>query len=74
MTLRAPVNTLSAKVGPPALKESAALKSAAKHHRFKAPAADGPAHEQGWKADHVEAATEERLGELAPGENLRRER
>ena len=35
VTLRAPVNTLSAKVGPPALKESAALKSAAKHHRLK---------------------------------------
>jgi hypothetical protein len=35
VTLRAPVNTLSAKVGPRALKESAALKSAAKHHRLK---------------------------------------
>ena len=35
VTLRAPVNTLSAKIGSRALKESAALKSAAKHHRLK---------------------------------------
>jgi len=35
VTLRAPVNTLSAKIGPRALKESAALRSAAKHHRLK---------------------------------------
>jgi hypothetical protein len=35
VTLRAPVNTLSAKIGSPALKESAALRSAAKHHRLK---------------------------------------
>ena len=35
VTLRAPVNTLSAKIGSRALKESAALRSAAKHHRLK---------------------------------------
>jgi hypothetical protein len=35
VTLRAPVNTLSANIGSRALKESAALKSAAKHHRLK---------------------------------------
>jgi hypothetical protein len=35
VTLRSPVNTLSAKIGSRALKESAALKSAAKHHRLK---------------------------------------
>ena len=35
VTLRAPVNTLSAKIGSRGLKESAALKSAAKHHRLK---------------------------------------
>jgi hypothetical protein len=35
VTLRAPVNTLSAKIGSRALKESSALKSAAKHHRLK---------------------------------------
>ncbi|MGZ4215683.1 MAG: hypothetical protein ACXVHB_22845 [Solirubrobacteraceae bacterium] len=35
VTLRAPVNTLSAKVGSRALKESSALKSAAKHHKLK---------------------------------------
>jgi hypothetical protein len=35
VTLRAPVKTLSAKIGPRALKESKALKSAAKHHRLK---------------------------------------
>lgn len=35
VTLRAPVNTLSAKIGSRALKESSALKSAAKHHKRK---------------------------------------
>jgi hypothetical protein len=35
VTLRAPVNTLSAKIGSRGLKESAALKSAARHHRLK---------------------------------------
>jgi hypothetical protein len=35
VTLRAPVNTLSAKIGPRALKESAALRSAARHHKLK---------------------------------------
>jgi hypothetical protein len=35
VTLRAPVNTLAAKIGSRALKESKALKSAAKHHRLK---------------------------------------
>lgn len=35
MTLRTPVNTLSAKIGPRALKESSALKSAARHHKLK---------------------------------------
>ncbi|HET7048667.1 MAG TPA: hypothetical protein VFI54_10410 [Solirubrobacteraceae bacterium] len=35
VTLRAPVNTLSAKIRSRALKESKALKSAAKHHRLK---------------------------------------
>jgi hypothetical protein len=35
VTLRAPVNTLSAKIGSRALNESAALRSAAKHHRLK---------------------------------------
>jgi hypothetical protein len=35
VTLRAPVNTLSAKIGSRALRESAALRSAAKHHRLK---------------------------------------
>ena len=35
VTLRAPVNTLSAKIGPRALKESPALRSAARHHQLK---------------------------------------
>ena len=35
VTLRAPVNTLSAKIGSRALKESAALKRAAKRHKLK---------------------------------------
>jgi hypothetical protein len=35
VTLRAPVNTLSAKIGSRALKESSALKSAARHHKLK---------------------------------------
>ena len=35
MTLRAPVNTLSVKIGSRALKESSALRSAAKHHKLK---------------------------------------
>jgi hypothetical protein len=35
ITLRKPVNTVSVKVGPRALKESAALKRAAKHHHLK---------------------------------------
>jgi hypothetical protein len=35
VTLRAPVNTLSAKIGSRALKESSALRSAARHHKLK---------------------------------------
>jgi hypothetical protein len=35
VTLRSPVRTLSAKIGSRALHESAALKSAAKHHRLR---------------------------------------
>jgi hypothetical protein len=35
VTLRTPVNTLSAKIGSRALKESSALRSAARHHKLK---------------------------------------
>lgn len=35
VTLRAPVNTLSAKIGPRALRESSTLKRAGRHHRLK---------------------------------------